>query len=135
MVGVSRQPLHYSRLVMRELLQRGFTIYPVNPYAQEMEGLSCSANVKEIQPIPEAAIILAPVSESLSVLRECAAAGIGKVWIRHPLHAKEQAEARVLCTQMGITLIEGECPLMHLSKPGFIHRVHRFVHVNLGGMH
>ena len=45
-VGVSRQPKGFSRVLLREFRQKGYDAVPVNPEAREMEGLPCFARLK-----------------------------------------------------------------------------------------
>ena len=50
MVGVSREPLDFSRGLFRDLQGRGYDMVPVNPKGGEIEGLSCWRSVQEVFP-------------------------------------------------------------------------------------
>ena len=81
MVGVSRDPKHFSRYVLNELRTRGYDVVPVNPSVSEVEGRPCFANVKAIQPPVEAALVMTPAPETIKVVDDCADAGIHEIWM------------------------------------------------------
>jgi acyl-CoA synthetase (NDP forming) len=60
------------------LLEQGFSgkIYPVNPRADNINGLKAFASVADIPATVDLAIVLVPHQHSLAVLRECAAKGV-----------------------------------------------------------
>ena len=60
------------------LLQQGFggKIYPVNPNAEEIEGLKTYPTLSQIPGSVDLAIILVPHHSAASALRECAAKGV-----------------------------------------------------------
>ncbi len=39
--GVSRNPKKFGRMVYNELKKSGYTLYPINPNLQEIEGEKC----------------------------------------------------------------------------------------------
>jgi acyl-CoA synthetase (NDP forming) len=60
------------------LLEQGFSgkIYPVNPRADNINGLKAFASVADIPATVDLAIVLVPHQHSIAVLRECAAKGV-----------------------------------------------------------
>ncbi len=122
LVGVSRNPKDYSRLLMRELLQRGYDVVPVNPVAQEIEGRKSVARVQEIAPGLAAALLVTAPKTTESVVHDCIGAGVRFLWIR----SAESATVPVLnlCRASGMRVVAGECPFMFLPNADFIHRFH-----------
>jgi predicted CoA-binding protein len=128
MVGVSRNPKDFSRLLFRELSKRGYDMVPVNPAADKVEDCTCVPRVQDIHPAPEAALIMTASPETANVVQDCAAAGVKRVWMyRAGGQGAINQEAVAFCHEHGIRLVEGHCPYMFLAKPGFIHRFHGFV--------
>jgi acyl-CoA synthetase (NDP forming) len=76
-VGVPRG-MKAGKLFLIALLDQGFPghIYPVNPEAQEIDGLKTYPSVSAIPGPVDLAIVLVPHNQSLSVIRECAAKGV-----------------------------------------------------------
>jgi hypothetical protein len=65
-----------------------------------------------------------------SVVRDCADAGVARVWLfRGGAKGSVSEEAVQFCNERGIAVVPGECPLMFLPGTGFIHRVHKWFHV------
>ena len=120
-VGVSRNEKEYSRLVFQELRQAGYDVVPVNPQAQEIEGLRCYASVAEIAPAVDGAMVLLPAEAGASAAREAAGAGVKRLWLRYDTPA-----ARELAGQQGVKLISGYCPFMFVPGSSFFHQCHAF---------
>ena len=134
LVGLSRNKHDFSRYLLRELVKRGYEIAPVNPAAQEIEGHRCFARVQEIAPPAEAALLMTPPHLTEEVVRDCAAAGVRKVWMhRSSGRGAVSAAAVEFCRGNGIALVEGHCPLMFLPNTAFLHRAHGFLLKLTGG--
>jgi len=118
-VGVSRNPRHFSSGLLRELRQRGYEAVPVNPNVAEIDGLRCFAHAQDITPPVEGAFLLAPPQVSEQVLRDCAEAGIRLVWM-----LRASPAALEFCRQNGIRVIAGYCPHMFLPEAHWFHRFH-----------
>jgi predicted CoA-binding protein len=126
MVGVSRRPNDFSRVLFRELQSRGYEMIPVNPHAEEMEGQRCYARVREISPPPDGVLLMTPGSESESVVEECASAGVPRIWMyRATGQGAASAAALTLAQRRGIAVVPGECPFMFLAGGNWIHGAHR----------
>ena len=134
MVGVSRDPKHFSRYLLKELCTRGYDVVPVNPAAQEIDGRPCIPNVKAIEPPVEAALLMTPPSETIKVVDDCADAGIHEIWMHRGGGQGSVSQVAVaLCREKGIRVVEGECPFMFLPNTQFPHRVHGFIRKLVGG--
>jgi predicted CoA-binding protein len=84
--------------------------------------------VGEVQPPPEAALLLTPPTATERVVRECAEAGVKRVWMhRGGGSGAVSPEAVAFCRDRGIEVVDGECPFMFLPDAGWFHGVHRFV--------
>ena len=76
-VGVPRS-MKMGRLFLTALLDQGYpgTLYPINPKADEIEGLKAYASVSDIPGPVDLAIILVPHHQTLSIIKECADKGV-----------------------------------------------------------
>ncbi|HEX6501791.1 MAG TPA: CoA-binding protein [Terriglobales bacterium] len=127
LVGVSRNPKDFSRVLFREMCQKGYEMVPVNPTTSELEGKRCFARVQEIDPRVEGALLLTASRDTAQVVRDCSEAGIRMIWMhRGGGPGSVSQEAVDFCRQQGIHLVEGHCPFMFLPSTPFIHRVHGF---------
>ncbi len=125
LVGVSHAPNDFSRALFREFQRRGYDVVPVNPAAREIEGQTCYATVADVQPPVAAVLVMTPPAATEAVVRDCAAAGVQRVWMfRGGGKGAVSREAVGFCESKGIAVVAGECPFMFLPATGWIHRVH-----------
>jgi predicted CoA-binding protein len=126
-VGVSRNPTDFSRGLFREMLRRGYDLVPVNPVGGTIEGLPCARRVQDVTPPVDGALVMTRPAQTEGVVRDCAAAGVPRVWLHRGVGPGAVSAAAVaLCHEKGIAVVEGECPFIFLPSPGFVHRVHGF---------
>ena len=128
LVGLSRNPKDFSRMLFREMCERGYDMVPVNPSASELEGRRCFARVQEITPPVEGVLVMTAPRKSARVVDDCAEAGIRHIWLhRGGGEGSVSGEAVALSQDYGIHLVEGHCPFMFLPGTPFFHRIHGFV--------
>ena len=128
LVGISRNPKDLSRMLFRDLEQRGYEVLPVNPAIAEIDGTKCFARVQDATPPVQAAILMTSPQVSEQIVRDCAAAGIRRVWMHSGGgQGSVSEEAVAFCKTNGIRLVEGYCPFMFLSDEPWIHRAHGFL--------
>jgi predicted CoA-binding protein len=133
LVGLSRNEKDFSRMVMHELARRGYDVVPVHPTLKQAEGRTCFARVQDISPPVEAALLMTPPAVTEQVVRDCATAGVRRVWMHHgggPGAASETAVA--FCQSKGISVVRDLCPYMALTGVGVAHRVHGFFRRTFG---
>ena len=124
-VGVSRTGNDFSRMLFRELLQRGYDVLPVNPGMASVEGRPCFSRVQEIEPRPEAVLLMTPPTLTDTVVQDCAEAGVGLVWLYRAVGSGAVTESAVnFCRSHNIDCIAGYCPYMFLPKNGIPHSWH-----------
>ena len=128
MVGVSKQPKDFSRLLFREFREKGYDPVPVNPGTHEMEGQTCFARVQDVTPPVDAVLLMTSPQVSEQVVRDCAESGVKQIWMyRGSGSGAVSAAAVEFCRSHGMAVIPGECPLMFLPNAGWLHRFHGFV--------
>ena len=123
-VGVSRNPKDFSRMLFREFLKQGYDVIPVNPNTTEVEGRKCFARVGDITPGVGGALLMTPPAQSAPVLRDAIEAGIRRVWLYRVGKGAIHQDAVALCREKGIDLIAGYCPFMFFPETQFFHRLH-----------
>jgi len=76
-IGVPRG-MKTGKVFLMALLDQGFDgrIYPVNPRAQEIDGLKAYPRVADIPGPVDLALVLVPSKNALAAVRECAAKGV-----------------------------------------------------------
>lgn len=127
LVGVSRDEKNFSVTLWKEFRRRGYDVVPVNPSVGEIQGQPCFANVQDIEPRVDWALLMTSPAVSEAVVRDCAAAGIRRVWLyRAGSTGAVSAKAIELCHELGIEVVAGGCPFMFFPNNGF-HKVHGWI--------
>lgn len=126
-IGVSRKPNDFSRHLLREFLNRGYDVIPVSPALPQAEGRPCYATIRDIAPPVEAALIMTSPAVSEQVVRECAEAGVRRVWLYRASGAGAVSEGALrACEESGIEVVAGECPYMFWPA-NFPHNIHGWI--------
>jgi len=127
--GVSRHPKdHGSNVVYQRLRQRGYSVFAVNPNADQVEGDTCYHDLKSIPGGVDWVVVGTRPETADATMRECADLGIMRVWMhRGPGAGSVSHSAAEYGRQHGITVIDGGCPCMFgpTADPG--HKVMRLV--------
>jgi predicted CoA-binding protein len=128
-VGVSRDPKHFSNVLWQELRQRRYEAVPVNPATDRLDGQPCFARVQDIVPPVEGVLIMTPPHVTDRVVHDCAEAGVTRIWMHRGAGggAGSVSPAAVgFCEANGMGVVEGYCPYMFLPGTPFFHGVHAF---------
>jgi uncharacterized protein len=129
MIGISRDPKHFSAALFQELQRRGYDVVPVNPKVSNLMGRRCFARVQDIQPPVDAALLMTTPDVTDAVVPDCAAAGIHRLWM-YRAGGKGGAvseKAVAYCREHDIHVVPGQCPFMFLPGAGGVHKFHGFV--------
>jgi predicted CoA-binding protein len=135
-VGVSDVKGSFAKTVYRELRSHGYDVVPVNPMANSVDGDRCFPDVASVPGPIDGAIVMVNRDISASIVSDCAARGIKRVWLFKGVGGPGAVsdEAVRIAHENGINLVEGACPLMFLERPALIHRIHRFVRRRNGAL-
>ncbi|HVI78211.1 MAG TPA: CoA-binding protein [Candidatus Acidoferrum sp.] len=132
MVGLSRDPKHFSTVLFRELLRRGYDVIPVNPRTPEIDGHRTYLRVQDIQPPVDAALLMTPAAATDAAVADCAQAGVRQIWLYSAGSGGAVTEsALAFCRDYNIEVVPGECPFMFLPQNG-MHAVHGWINKLIG---
>ena len=122
-IGISRDPKKFSRMAWKELSEKGFEMYPVNPNMDELEGKPCYKSFSDLPAGITHAIIMTPKQQTAAVLQEAITHGINNVWIQQ---GAETDEAIALARQHNINFVQKACIMMFAQPMKNFHKFHRF---------
>ncbi|MBE0676888.1 MAG: CoA-binding protein [Bacteroidales bacterium] len=123
MAGVSRNKNKFGYTAFKELREKGLSLIPVNPHAEEIIGVKAYKSVSELPDGIQSILIMTPKAETASVVKQAKEKGIGNIWIQQ---MSDTPEALALLSGTGINLITGQCIMMYHNPTG-IHKFHRAV--------
>ncbi len=116
-----------ANAIYRRFRDEGYDVYPVNPNAEVVEGTTCYKSVKAIPGSVDGVIIVTHADVTDDVVRDCAEAGIHRVWMHGGVHGPGSSVSETAveyCRDHNITVIAGACPSMFgQTSDGF----HRFI--------
>ena len=121
--GVSRDSRQPANAIFRKLKAAGYGVIPVNPRAETVEGATCYRDVASVPgPLDGVVIVTAPAA-ALEVVRQCAAAGVPRVWFHRSFGDGSVSEEAVKeCAAKGIDAIVGGCPMMFCEPVDVAHK-------------
>ncbi len=123
-IGVSAKKKKFGNSILKEMLTRGFKIFPIHKSAMIIDGVPCYPDLQNLPEKPQGVILVVHPEETEKVVKEIAAAGINYVWMQQGAESKTAIE---YCANHGINVVSKECILMFLARPGFPHNFHHWI--------
>lgn len=126
-VGVSRSGQSVANYILKRFKETGHEAFAVNPNATEIEGEPCYPDLASIPGGVTAVFIATHPDVTPQVVRECAGAGVRRVWIHRSVgQGSASVEAEQIGHQHGMDVLAGGCPLMFLEPVDVFHRCLRW---------
>ena len=120
--GVSRNSRKFGYTVFKELSQKGFDVYPINPNTNSLGGTPCFQSVSALPSDVKNLLIVTPKDQTNGLIREAVSTGISGIWIQQ---MSETPEAIRFAEENKVNLISKQCILMWLEPVKSIHKFHR----------
>lgn len=114
-IGASADRSKYGNKAVRAFVHQGYTVYPVNPEASEIEGLPAYPSIRDVPGIPDLASFYVPPTVGLKVIDDVAAKGITTVWLNPGAESPELVER---ARKLGLQTIEACSIVAHGDSPG-----------------
>ena len=93
-----------------EIKNAGFSVYPINPKYDEIDGDRCFSNLRELiehlNEKPDYVITIVPPKITENVVEQCKNFGIDKIWMQP---GSESDKAIKFCKENGIEVVSGVC--------------------------
>lgn len=125
--GVSRKIQGSANGIYKTLRDNGYTVFPLNPNADTVEGDTCYHHVSDIPGGVDGVVIVTRPEFSEEVARECVKAGVPRVWMHYnPMFGEGNSSvsdnAVNYLRENNVQVIAGGCPLMYFD---FAHKCMR----------
>lgn len=121
--GVSRNQKKFGYAAFKELKGKGMNIVPVNPHADQIDGIDVYHDVVSLPDTVKGLIVMTRKDQTASVIRDAKKKGIKQIWIQQMADSKEALKE---LEGTGINYVTGQCILMHY-KPHSIHKFHKAI--------
>ncbi|MEZ7891771.1 MAG: CoA-binding protein [Candidatus Wallbacteria bacterium] len=106
LIGASNNPDKYGNIILKNMVSKGYGVYPVNPNEQKINGIKCHNSISELPDFIKFVNIVLPPVKSLNIMDECASRGIKIVWFQPGAYDETVIKK---CEQLSIKHIYGPC--------------------------
>jgi len=109
-VGATDNPQKFGNQIVKNLKNRGYQVYPVNPKLKELEGLTCYASVAEIPVKVDVVDFVVPPHATEEILKQCKALGLDRIWLQP---GSESEAAIAFCQENNLKVVHSVCVMMN----------------------
>ena len=109
-VGASKDPAKYGNVIYRDLRQKGFAVFAVNPNRTHVAGDEAFPSLKALPAKPTIVDMVVPPAVGARVLRECLDLGLMNVWLQP---GAESPENLAFLRERGFNYIADDCIMVH----------------------
>jgi len=108
-VGSFRNESKYAYKILKDLKQKGYEVYPVNPKLKEVEGLKCYPTILDIPITVDVVDIVTPPAVTEQIVKQCFKKGITRIWLQP---GAESETAIRFCQENNIKVIYNACIML-----------------------
>lgn len=130
-VGMSRSGKKYGNYATKELVSKGYEIYPVHPEAQEIDGLKCYPSLASLNGKVDGLWISIPPQKVNAVLEEAAEIGLKNIWLQQGAWSKDVQQT---IDRLNLPVVSKKCILMYAQPVKSMHKFHRTIKNVFGGL-
>ena len=80
LVGASKNPDKYGNKILKDLISKGYRVFPINKSEKEIEGIEVFKNVTDLKEIPSIINFVVPANESRTVTNYLVSKGYDNFW-------------------------------------------------------
>ncbi len=102
-IGASSNRDKWGNKAVRAFLQRGYTVYPVNPTEAAVEGLKAYASIREVPVRPHTISVYIPPPRLAKILPDIAARGCDELFLNP---GTESDAVLAECERLGLNAIQ-----------------------------
>lgn len=81
-VGASDNERKYGAVIYRDLKRKGYSVYPVNPHRDTVDGDPAYPSVAELPVAPDIINLVVPAEIGVKVVRQALDIGYERIWVQ-----------------------------------------------------
>lgn len=109
-VGATDNPDKYGNRIVKNLRDRGYEVYPVNPKLEEVEGLKCYPSIAEIPVRVDVVDFVVPPKSTEEILTQCKELGLDRIWLQP---GSESEAAIAFCQDNNLKVVHSVCVMLN----------------------
>ena len=102
-IGASNDRTKFGNKAVRAHLQQGYTVYPVNPKEEQIEGMPAFKSITDVPVRPERISVYLPPLVLIKLLPEIAAKGCDELWLNP---GTESEEVLAEADRLGLNVVQ-----------------------------
>ena len=122
--GVSRDKKKFGYVAYKELKNKGYKVFPVNPNVAEIDSEECYPNLSSIKEKLDGVLLVVPPRQSEKVVKEANELGVKSIWFQQ---GSSSEEAVKFCQEKGMLVVSNECIMMFAEPVESFHKFHRWI--------
>jgi predicted CoA-binding protein len=108
-VGATDNPQKYGNQIVKNLKNRGYEVYPVDPRLKELEGLSCYSGLTDIPIKVDVVDFVVPPKATEEILKQCKELGLSRIWLQP---GSESETAITYCHENNLKVVHSVCVML-----------------------
>ena len=109
-VGATTDTKKYGNEIFRNLISRGYEVYPVNPRLKELEGTKCYPSLSKIPITVDVVNFVVPPTVTEEILKECKELELDRIWLQP---GSESEAAVAFCDENNLKVVHGVCVMLN----------------------
>lgn len=122
-VGLSKTKVKFGNTLYKELVKKGYELYPLHKTEKEINGITCYSDLESIKDKVEGLIINTSPINTISLLEDAKRNNILKIWLQMGAESKEVYEK---AKDLGLEIITKKCILLYSEPVTGFHKIHWF---------
>ena len=108
-VGATDDTKKYGHEIFKNLKNRGYEVYPVNPRLKELEGTKCYPGLADIPVKVDVVDFVVPPQVTEAILKECKRLGLDRIWLQP---GSENEAAIAFCHENNLKVVHDVCVML-----------------------
>ena len=109
-VGATDNPEKYSHQIFKNLKNRGYEVYPVNPKLKELDRTRCYVSLANIPVKVDVVDFVVPPGVTEEILKECKELGLSRIWLQP---GSESEAAIAFCRKNSLKVVHDVCVMLN----------------------
>lgn len=109
-IGATDNVEKYGNRIFKNLLKRGYEVYPVNPNLKEIDGVKCYPKLSDVPVKVDVVDFVVPPAVTEATLKDCKKLGLDNIWLQP---GSESDVAIAFCRQNDLKVVYGTCVMLN----------------------
>ncbi|PKP19790.1 MAG: hypothetical protein CVU05_10540 [Bacteroidetes bacterium HGW-Bacteroidetes-21] len=121
-IGASARTKKFGNEVIKELVKKGYAVYPIHLTAETLEGVKCYHSIGELPAEVQSIHISTNNKKANDIIVAAKQKGMTQIWVQ-----QRSENEKTYDLANGVNMITNQCFLMHLGPVKGGHKFHRSI--------